>query len=87
MKKETLEEAAYKEYPWYGDIELRESFCLGAKWQQEQNKNLYSEEDMINFAYHYMNERKDFGARALTPELLIKYLKKNNYEKRMDKRM
>ena len=26
-------------------------FINGAKWQQEQNKNLYSEEDMIEFAW------------------------------------
>ena len=37
----------------------------------------YSKEDMIDFAYNYTEERKNKGARALTPELLIK-----NYEKK-----
>lgn len=82
-KQETLEEAStnYANYNLQIHNAIKEAVKFGSKWQQEQNKNLYSEEDMINFAYHYMNERKDFGARALTPELLIKYLKKNNYEK------
>ena len=73
LYEETLEEAIERtkeEYPVWLD---EEAFRLGAKWQQER---MYSEEDMVNFAYHYMNERKDFGARALTPELLIKQFKK-----------
>ena len=28
-------------------------FELGSKWQQEQNKNLYSEEDMHKLMYEY----------------------------------
>jgi hypothetical protein len=28
-------------------------FINGAKWQQEQNKNLYSEEDMYKLMYEY----------------------------------
>ena len=28
-------------------------FRLGSEWQQEQSKNLYSEEDMIEFADFY----------------------------------
>ena len=38
MKQETLEEASNKAYCFYGDVELREAFELGAKWQQEQHK-------------------------------------------------
>ena len=61
-KKETLEEAAeriYREYPnnpldkpeWHYNRDIncfkkRKAFILGAKWQQEQDKNKYSEEDM-----------------------------------------
>ena len=43
-KQETLEEAANKAYCFYGDVELREAFELGAKWQQER---MYSEEEVI----------------------------------------
>ena len=43
MKQETLEEAANKTYCFYGDVELREAFELGANWQQERS---YSEEDV-----------------------------------------
>jgi len=50
--KETLEEAAKNNYP-DGDVWTIEqavirrlAFMNGAKWQQEQNKNIYSEEDM-----------------------------------------
>jgi len=51
-KQETIEEAAKtyrKTIPnsTYGD-EL--GFIDGAKWQAEQNKNKYSEEEMVNFA-------------------------------------
>ena len=74
MKKETIEEAAEK-YPYcyasYGS--QRKAFTDGAKWQQERS---YSEQNMIDFAYNYTEERKNKGARALTPELLIKQFKK-----------
>lgn len=50
MKQETLEEAKkYAELSYYGD-EV-DAFVRGAKWQQEQNKKMYSEEDMLNFAW------------------------------------
>ena len=62
-KQETVEDAAEK---WVFDINGNRwsnndntagdnygSFITGAKWQQEQNKNLYSEEDMIEFADFY----------------------------------
>jgi hypothetical protein len=48
--KETLEEFALKiaKYENHTNInnEKYEAIILGAKWQQEQNKNIYSEEDM-----------------------------------------
>ena len=62
-KQETLEEAAERLYPTtinsFTDSGFDTSeterliFKNGAKWQQEQNKNLYSEEDMIEFADFY----------------------------------
>jgi hypothetical protein len=69
---------------------LREEFCketntpigldnvynyvkwLENKWQQERS---YNKQDMIDFAYNYTEERKNKGARAMTPELLIKQFK------------
>ena len=46
-KKETLEEAKkYAELSYYGD-EI-DAFVRGAKWQQEQDKKLYSEEEIID---------------------------------------
>jgi len=59
-KQETLEEIAYMLYPivleddeWDKNKQYRDEWIEGAKWQQEQNKNLYTEEDMIEFADFY----------------------------------
>jgi hypothetical protein len=63
MKKETIEEAANKIYPndeydneTYCDLgELyREKWLEGAKWQQEQDKNKYSEEEVIELLHSRM---------------------------------
>ena len=43
-KQETLEEFAERLFP--NKMEEYDIFLMGAKWQQEQNKNLYSEEDL-----------------------------------------
>jgi predicted nuclease with TOPRIM domain len=48
-KQETLEEAAERyDSQYYNKIwkELRPAFIAGAKWQQEQDKNKYSEDDL-----------------------------------------
>jgi hypothetical protein len=68
--KETLEEAAErlysdKEYPMYGEIR-RHSFTTGAKWQQEQDKKLYSEEDMFKFL-DFINNRY-YGSFSIDKE-------------------
>ena len=63
-KQETLEEAADNygfQVPYNGtnefyDISKINSFIAGAKWQQAQDKNKYSEEDLISFAYFYFTE-------------------------------
>jgi hypothetical protein len=64
-EQETLEEAAErlysdKEYSMYGEIR-RHSFIAGAKWQQEQDKNKYSEEEVrkisLDFFYHWWNSK------------------------------
>ena len=55
-KQETIEEAAERLYPiretddymdmYDKNFDIRNSFIAGAKWQQEQDKNKYSKEDM-----------------------------------------
>ena len=56
-KQETLEEAAEKIADNFEEPNFKAGviygFIEGAKWQQEQNKKLYSEEDMIEFADFY----------------------------------
>jgi hypothetical protein len=49
MKTE-LEEVAENFIPKSNKWTIKDIFIEGAKWQQEQDKKLYSEEDMINFA-------------------------------------
>ena len=49
MKQETIEEAAEKQWGKLAIINDRAAviaFKAGAKWQQEQDKNKYSEKDM-----------------------------------------
>ena len=55
--KETLEEVAEKRYPFEDgfqvmDIDISEmlqlAFINGAKWQQEQDKNKYSEKEVMD---------------------------------------
>lgn len=53
LKQEILEEAAEKFYPpkttdlICSPKLVRDSFIAGAKWQQEQDKKLYSEEEVL----------------------------------------
>ena len=53
-KQETLEEVAKTKYPHQALVKveitdkIREAFVKGAKWQQEQDKNKYSEEEVYN---------------------------------------
>lgn len=66
MKQETLEEVAERLYPYevgYGvfdrnceiDIE-RERFVEGAKWQQEQDKNKYSNKEVLEFLVNFYRD-------------------------------
>lgn len=66
--KETLEEAAEKIYPndgfkdeIYDDIGevFREKFIEGAKWQQEQDKNKYSEEEVLELLQKALTHQDD----------------------------
>jgi hypothetical protein len=66
--KETLEEAAEKltkDFPHYSvrdnmdDSDIKgwflEALQKGAKWQQEQDKNKYSDSDMTNYALYILH--------------------------------
>jgi hypothetical protein len=84
-KQETLEEVAENELRkqnWDTTITLPfnggfiEGFQQGAKWQQEQDKNKFSEEDMIEFAYKYLEQKRNKVSRSLNPEELLKQFKK-----------
>jgi hypothetical protein len=58
LKQETLEEAAER-YSAYSLSKV--GFIEGAKWQQEQDKNKYSEENIIDFiANELVIEKKEF---------------------------
>jgi hypothetical protein len=76
-KQETLEEAAEKHFlnspDAYGiNEECRNSFIEGAKWQQEQDKKLYSEEEFELIEYIQWIIRKiDKGD---TPEETVRLL-------------
>jgi hypothetical protein len=66
-KQETLEEASENNYP-EGDIWTEEqavirrlAFMKGAKWQQQQDKKLYSEEEVRNMLIdtsNYINTKE-----------------------------
>lgn len=47
-QQETLEEASFRFYPEDEQWTDRHIFTLGAKWQQEQDRNKYSEEEVRN---------------------------------------
>jgi hypothetical protein len=70
MKQETLEEAAHNwvRQPIIGT--KRESFIAGAKWQQEQDKNKYSEEDMIEFGKYLLQLSNSAMSRKFNMKML-----------------
>ena len=56
-KQETLEEAA--ERLWFDSISQltsKNSFIQGAKWQQEQEKNKYSEEEVLDILFKHTED-------------------------------
>jgi hypothetical protein len=63
MKTE-LEKVAENFIPKSNKLTIKDIFIDGAKWQQEQDKKLYSEEDMISFGkfmfYYGSNEYKEY---------------------------
>jgi hypothetical protein len=79
-KQETLEEVAERirkelVYAPVGIIpNFNDGFELGAKWQQEQDKKSYSEEDMLNFAWFLVKNIGQYSSDK-TAHFEGKYLK------------
>ena len=63
-QEETLEESAEKFYPGVDRQIDRMLFINGAKWQQEQDKKLYSEEDLDMFR-KFMIQEQNFSKSCL----------------------
>jgi hypothetical protein len=63
LKQETLEEAAERFYNTE-DLQRDCTFIEGAKWQQEQDKNKYSEEDLDTFR-KFMIQEQNFSKSSL----------------------
>ena len=81
-KQETLEEA-FSQYvnekyhsPTQGSIPDLESARFGAKWQQEQDKNKYSEEEVIGFLYRKSIYQNHFESDSEIREWFEKFKKK-----------
>ena len=64
-KQETLEEFSRRRFneqklDTYTSYNIEDAIKEGAKWQQKQNKNLYSEEDLLNFgAFVRIEDKKE----------------------------
>ena len=68
MKEETLEDAAekYRDY-WLETrgLTLTDTFIAGAQWQQEQDKNKYSEEEVTDLLQKALTHKDDGEIGAL----------------------
>jgi hypothetical protein len=83
QKQETFEEAAERLYPenWESIMDgqhdsnsyERNAFIKGAKWQQEQDKNKFSEED-LDMLRKFMIQEQNFSKSCL--DVFIKQFKK-----------
>ena len=64
--KETFEEFSRRRFneqklDTYTSYNIEDAIKEGAKWQQEQDKNLYSEEDLLKFGAFVRIEDKKAG--------------------------
>ena len=75
MKQETLEVAAENSFKY---IDHRNSFIAGANWQQEQDKNKYSEEDMKQFAFECVANFLSNSNNKVEIELVEIIMDRNN---------
>jgi MoaA/NifB/PqqE/SkfB family radical SAM enzyme len=73
--KETLEEFAIKIAQLFGTKDsfeyIKNSVKYGAKWQQEQHKKLYSEEEVLEFTQKIIQQYK-FGNTNIEQMDLLK---------------
>jgi hypothetical protein len=74
IKQETLEEAAKRLYPL--SAIPRKLWLEGAKYQQEQDKNMYSEEEVLEFANWCRIEDNKHPNRVITIQQLFEQFKK-----------
>jgi hypothetical protein len=81
-KQETLEEVAiinykklYEGEPLTQDVPI-DAFKQGAKWQQEEDKKLYSEEEVINLLYIRSMCQEHYESDAEIREWFNKFKKK-----------
>ena len=77
--KETLEEAAERsaiEQFEAGNSAYILGFTEGAKWQQEQDKKLYNEEDLLNFGAFVRIEDKKEKRLFLIQDYYKKWIEK-----------
>jgi hypothetical protein len=87
-KQETLEEVAERIYPiniiddelvgcvnYDTNKEKRDIWVNGAKWRQEQDKNKYSEEDMITAIQYTINNFFNGKLAGLNSEEIFKQFK------------
>jgi len=78
--KERLEEAAKNESEYLADYDDKEmyqnGFIAGALWQQEQDKKMYSEEDMVKAIYFGANGMYGYqiGEEGYTINQIKKFL-------------
>ena len=88
-KQETLEEVAEKLTNDFPVLEVRfnltneeiygwflEALQKGAKWQQKQDENMYSEEDLLNFGAFVRIEDKKEKRLFLIQDYYKKWLEK-----------
>jgi hypothetical protein len=78
-KQETLEEVAKKQW---GNVHRTGvlGFIEGAKWQQEQNKNKFSDEEVLEFANWCRIQDNKHSNRVITTQQLFEQFKKQNNE-------
>ena len=85
MEKETIEEVAHKILVEYGVksmgqslgvLEVKKLMVDIAKWQQEQDKNKYSEEEVIDLLYKKSIYQDHFESDAELREWFEQFKKK-----------
>ena len=60
FKQETLEEVAKNYSKGWGEYDDKKAFIAGAKWQQEQDNNKYSEIELLDLLVGILDANKCF---------------------------